>query len=47
VETGDAVSIQIVVPFHDNFAPEVIVDMVSLIFRAIKDEHPRLLQVLQ
>ena len=47
VETGDAVSIQIVVPFHDNFSPEVIVDMVSLIFRAIKDEHPRLLQVLQ
>lgn len=46
VETGDAVSIQIVVPFHDNFSAEVIVDMISLIFRAIKDEHPRLLQVL-
>lgn len=47
VESGDALSIQIVVPFHDNFAAEVIVDMVSLIFRAMKEEHPRLLSVLQ
>ncbi len=47
VESGDALSIQIVVPFHDNFSPEVIIDMISLIFRAIKDEHPRLLSVLQ
>lgn len=47
VETGNAISIQVVVPFHDNFSCEVIVDMVALIFRAIKEEHPRLLKVVQ
>lgn len=46
VATGDAVSVQVVVPFHDNFSTEVIIDMVSLIFRSMKEEHPRLLQVL-
>lgn len=47
VESGDALSVQIVVPFHDNFSSEVIIDMVSLIFRAMKEEHPRILRVLQ
>ena len=47
VETGAAVSIQIVVPFHDNFSSEVVVDMISLIFNSMKEEHPRLLAVLQ
>lgn len=47
VESGDAVSIQVVVPFHDNFSTEVIIDMVSLIFRSMKDEHQRLLSVCQ
>lgn len=47
VGTGDALTIQIVVPFHDNFSPEVIIDMVSLIFRTMKEEHPRFLKVLQ
>ncbi|QWV94494.1 YbjN domain-containing protein [Geomonas oryzisoli] len=47
VETGNALSIQVVVPFHDNFSSEVIVDMISLIFRAMKEEHPRILKGLQ
>ena len=47
VETSDAVSVQVVVPFHDNFSSEVIVDMIALIFRAMKEEHHRLLKVLQ
>ncbi|MBU5613152.1 YbjN domain-containing protein [Geomonas azotofigens] len=47
VETGNALSIQVVVPFHDNFSSEVIVDMVALIFRAMKEEHPRILKALQ
>ncbi|MCM2357549.1 MAG: YbjN domain-containing protein [Geobacteraceae bacterium] len=47
VATGDAVSVQIVVPFHDNFTPEVIVDMVSLIFQSMKEEHPRIMGVLK
>ena len=47
VETGNALSIQVVVPFHDNFSGEVIVDMIALIFRAMKEEHPRILKALQ
>ncbi|HBA88709.1 MAG TPA: hypothetical protein DCZ75_12235 [Geobacter sp.] len=47
VETGDALTVQVVVPFHDNFSPEVIIDMVSLIFRTMKEEHPRFLKVLR
>ncbi|MBJ6800312.1 YbjN domain-containing protein [Geomonas propionica] len=47
VETGNAVSVQVVVPFHDNFSSEVIVDMISLIFRAIKEEHPRIVKAIQ
>lgn len=47
VESGDAVSVQIVVPFHDNFTPEVIVDMISLIFQSIREEHPRIMGVLK
>lgn len=46
LETGGAVSVQVVVPFHDNYSSEVIIDMISLIFRAVKEEHPRLLAVL-
>ncbi|MBU5636700.1 YbjN domain-containing protein [Geomonas sp. Red69] len=47
VEAGNALSIQVVVPFHDNFSSEVIVDMIALIFRAMKEEHPRILKALQ
>ena len=47
VEVGNALSIQVVVPFHDNFSSEVVVDMVALIFRAMKEEHPRLLKAVQ
>ncbi len=47
VETGDAVSAQIAVPFHDNFSPDVIVDMISLIFRSIKEEHPRIIALVK
>ncbi|QXE92950.1 YbjN domain-containing protein [Geomonas subterranea] len=47
VETGNALSIQVVVPFHDNFSSEVIVDMIALIFRAMKEEHPRILKAMQ
>ncbi|WP_224983156.1 YbjN domain-containing protein [Geomonas agri] len=47
VETGNAVSVQVVVPFHDNFSSEVIVDMIALIFRAIKEEHPRIVKAIQ
>lgn len=47
VETGNAVSVQVVVPFHDNFSSEVVVDMISLVFRAMQEEHHRLLKVLQ
>ncbi|MBJ6750587.1 YbjN domain-containing protein [Geomonas anaerohicana] len=47
VETGNALSIQVVVPFHDNFSSEVIVDMIALIFRAMQEEHPRILKALQ
>lgn len=47
VEAGNALSIQIVVPFHGNFSSEVIIDMISLMFRAMKEEHPRILKALQ
>ncbi|GFO64612.1 YbjN domain-containing protein [Geomonas paludis] len=47
VETGNALSIQVVVPFHDNFSSEVIVDMIALIFRAMQEEHPRVVKALQ
>ncbi len=47
VETQDAVSVQVVVPFHDNFTPEVIVDMVALIFQSMREEHPRFMDVLK
>lgn len=47
VESGDAVSVQIAVPFHDNFTPEVIIDMISLVFQAMKEEHARFMGVLK
>jgi hypothetical protein len=47
MESGEAVSVQIVVPFHDNFSPDVIVEMVSLIFQTMKEEQPRIMAVLK
>ncbi len=47
VETQDAVSVQVVVPFHDNFNPEVIVDMIALIFQSMREEQPRFLNLLK
>lgn len=46
VETDNAVSIQIVVPFHDNFSTEVIFSMIALIFQSMKEENPRLLAAM-
>ena len=45
-ESADAVTIQIIVPFHDNFSPELIIEMISLMLEAIKEEHPRFMAVL-
>lgn len=45
-ESADAVTIQIIVPFHDNFSPELIIQMISLELEAIKAEHPRFMALL-
>jgi hypothetical protein len=45
-EAADAVTIQVIVPFHDNFNPELIIGMISLMLDAIKEEHPRFMAVL-
>lgn len=41
-----ALSAQIVVPFRENFTPRIIVDMIAHIFQSMKEEHPRLLEVV-
>jgi hypothetical protein len=45
-ESAGAVTIQIIVPFHDNFSPELIIEMISLVLEAIKEEHPRFMALL-
>lgn len=45
-ESADAVTMQIIVPFHDNFSPELIIEMISLMLEAIKEEHPRFMTVM-
>jgi hypothetical protein len=45
-ESADAVTIQIIVPFHDNFSPGLIIQMISLELEAIKAEHPRFMALL-
>jgi Putative bacterial sensory transduction regulator len=45
-ESGDALTMQIIVPFHDNFSPELIIEMISLMLEAIKEEHPRFTALL-
>ncbi len=45
-ESADAVTIQIIVPFHDNFNPGLIIEMISLMLEAIKEEHPRFMAAL-
>ena len=41
-----AVTMQIIVPFHDNFSPDLIIEMISLMLEAIREEHPRFMAVL-
>jgi hypothetical protein len=38
---ADSVTVQIALPFNGNFTPEVIVEMVSVLLQAIREEHPR------
>ena len=45
-ESAGAVTMQIIVPFHDNFRPELIIEMISLLLEAIKEEHPRFMALL-
>jgi hypothetical protein len=45
-ESADAVTMQIIVPFHDNFSPELIIQMISMMLEAIKAEHPRFMAVM-
>ena len=45
-ESADAVTMQIIVPFHDNFSPELIIQMISMMLEAIKAEHPRFMALL-
>ncbi len=45
-ESADAVTIQIIVPFHDNFDPGLIIQMISLELEAIKAEHPRFMALM-
>jgi hypothetical protein len=45
-ESGDAVTIQVIVPFHGNFSPELIIQMISMMLEAIKAEHPRFMALL-
>lgn len=45
-ESADSLSVQIALPFHDNFVPELIVEMVSLILQAIKEEQPRFMELI-
>lgn len=45
-ESAGAVTMQIIVPFHDNFSPELIIEMISLMLEAIKEEHPRFMALL-
>lgn len=45
-ESADSVTMQVVVPFHDNFKPELIVEMISLVLQAIGEEHPRFMALM-
>lgn len=45
-ESADAVTMQIIVPFHDNFKPGLIIEMISLVLEAIKEEHPRFMELM-
>lgn len=45
-ESADAVTVQIALPFNDNFVPELIVEMIALLLQAIKEEHPRFMELI-
>lgn len=45
-EAADCVTVQIALPFSGNFKPEVIVEMVSVLLQAIREEHPRFMALM-
>lgn len=40
-EADDFVTVQIALPFKDNFVPELIAEMVSMLLQAMQEEQPR------
>lgn len=45
-EAAGFITVQIALPFNNNFAPEVIVEMVAMLLGAIKEEQPRFAALL-
>jgi hypothetical protein len=45
-EGAGFITVQIALPFKDNFVPEVIVEMVAMLLGAIKEEQPRFAALL-
>ncbi|HTG81873.1 MAG TPA: YbjN domain-containing protein [Geobacteraceae bacterium] len=43
---ADFVTVQVALPFNGNFTSEVIVEMVSVLLQAIREEHPRFMALM-